>query len=92
MFEWDEEKRLQNIETHGVDFLDAALIFENAVLEAVDPRKDYGETRYRALGCTGNNYFMVAYTKRGENRGLISAWRVGENGKRRYQRVLARRD
>ena len=57
MFEWDEEKRLQNIEIHGVDFLDAALIFENAVLEAVDPREDYGETRYRALGHADDNYF-----------------------------------
>lgn len=92
MFEWDEEKRLQNIEIHGVDFLDTALIFENAVLEAVDPREDYGETRYRALGHADDNYFMVAYAKRGENRRLISAWRVGENGKRRYQKVLARRD
>jgi uncharacterized DUF497 family protein len=72
--------------------LDAALIFENAVFEAVDPREDYGEIRYRALGHSGDNYFMVAYAKRGENRGLISAWRVGENGKPRYQRVLARRD
>lgn len=92
MFEWDEGKRLQNIEIHGVDFLDAVLIFENAVLEAVDRREDYGETRYRALGHAGDDYFMVAYTKRGENRRLISAWRVGENGKRRYQKVLAGRN
>lgn len=27
-FEWDEDKRISNIEERGVDFIDAALIFE----------------------------------------------------------------
>jgi len=27
-FEWDEEKNAANIKNHGIDFLDAALIFE----------------------------------------------------------------
>jgi uncharacterized DUF497 family protein len=26
-FEWDEEKNTANIKNHGIDFLDAALIF-----------------------------------------------------------------
>jgi len=28
-FEWDEEKNAANIKNHGIDFLDAALIFES---------------------------------------------------------------
>lgn len=28
-FEWDEEKRLANIEKHGIDFVDAVAIFGN---------------------------------------------------------------
>jgi uncharacterized DUF497 family protein len=27
-FEWDERKRLLNLEKHGLDFLDVAVVFE----------------------------------------------------------------
>jgi len=89
--EWDERKRQSNLEDHGVDFADAALIFENPVLDAEDVRADYGERRYRALGEADGEFFMVAYTWRGENRRIISAWKVDDDGKRRYQAVLARK-
>jgi hypothetical protein len=75
--EWDSEKRERNIEERGVDFADAALIFEGIVLEARDERNEYGEVRYRALGHVGDEYYLVAYT-----------WR-GEDGRRRYQAILA---
>jgi len=32
-FEWDEAKRSEIYQKHGVDLLEAALIFENNVLE-----------------------------------------------------------
>ena len=89
--EWDERKRQSNLEDHGVDFADAALIFENPVLDAEDVRADYGERRYRALGEADGEFFMVAYTWRGENRRILSAWKVDDDGKRRYQAVLARK-
>jgi uncharacterized protein len=89
--EWDEEKRRGNIKDHGVDFKDAALIFENPVIEAEDIRIEYGETRYRALGHVDGDYFMVAYTWRGRSRRIISAWKVDDDGKRRYQTILARK-
>lgn len=88
--EWDETKRRRNLESHGVDFMDAALIFEGAVLEALDTRNDYGEPRLRALGRVGEDYFMVAYTWRHGVRRLISAWRVDDEGKRRYEAILGR--
>jgi uncharacterized protein len=90
-FEWDEDKRLRNIDEHGVDFRLAALIFDNPVLEARDERGDYGEVRYRALGYVGDEYFLVAFTWRGEARRIISVWKVGEDGKKRYQAILGGR-
>jgi uncharacterized DUF497 family protein len=90
-FEWSARKRRQNLAEHGVDFADAALIFESATLEAVDDRADYGEIRYRALGRVGEAYFMVVYTWRGADRRLISAWRVNDHGRQRYEAILARR-
>ena len=49
-FEWDEEKRLSNIEYHQVDFRVAVRIFRNPVIEAPDEREDYGEVRIRGTG------------------------------------------
>ncbi|HET8995736.1 MAG TPA: BrnT family toxin [Acetobacteraceae bacterium] len=91
-FEWDEAKRRANVAQHGVDFIDAALIFRNPVLEAEDRRGDYGEQRLRALGHVGGDFFMVVFTWRGNNRRIISAWKVDAYGKKRYQAILARGD
>ena len=89
--EWDEAKRLRNLRERGGDFIDAALVFANAeLLEAIDDRNDYGETRYRALGRVGDDWFVVVYSWRDDTRRIISAWKVGEDGRRRYQALLAR--
>jgi len=89
--EWDENKRLANLKERGVDFRDAAQIFLAPVLEAEDTRTEYGEQRFRALGRVGEDTFMVAYTWRGERRRIISAWKVDDEGRRRYPAILARR-
>ena len=90
-FEWDEDKRQRNLVERGVDFRLAAAIFENFALEARDNRTDYGEARYRAVGQVGDETFVVIYVWRGRNRRIISAWRVGERGRRRYQALLSGR-
>lgn len=89
-FEWDESKRLSNIEERGVDFRDAALIFEGPVIVKEDTRESYGEQRFRALGRVDEEYFMVVYTWRGPVLRIISAWKVGANGKKRYEEILSR--
>ncbi len=66
------------------------MIFDGAVLEAEDKRTDYGEARFRALGRVGDDYFMVAFTWRGEAHRIISAWRLDDEGKRRYEAILGR--
>jgi len=88
-FEWGEQKWRENLAEHRVDFADAALIFANPVIEAEDTRTDYGEVRIRALGYVDNDYYVVVYTWRGDKRRIISAWKVGEDGKRRYTAILS---
>ncbi len=51
-FEWNEQKWRENLEEHGVDFADAALIFAHPVLEAEDDRQD-GKRRYQAILARG---------------------------------------
>ena len=41
-FEWDEQKRLANIEKHGVDFTLAVTIFADTIVTKEDARVDYG--------------------------------------------------
>lgn len=92
-FPWDERKREENWELRKVDLLEAALIFQDPeVVESIDPRKDYGKARVQALGQVDGRFYLVAYTWRGETRHLITAWKVGEYGRRRYQALFARRD
>lgn len=89
-FEWDEAKRLNNIEERGVDFRDAALISGGTVIAKEDTREDYGEQRFRALGRVDDEYYLVAYTWRGPILRFISAWKVDEDGKKRYEEILSR--
>jgi len=91
MFAWDEQKRLENIRERGVDFRRAAQIFLNPpFIEAEDTREDYGETRYRAIGSVEGETYLVGYTWRGENRRIITAWRLGDYGTGRYTDILSR--
>ena len=89
-FEWDEVKRLSNLEERGVDFRDAALIFEGTVIAKEDMRDNYGEQRFRAVGQVDNEYYVVAYTWRGSVLRIISAWKVDEDGRKRYEEILSR--
>ena len=89
-FDWDEAKRLGNLEERGVDFRDAALIFRGPVFEKEDTRVNYGEQRFRALGKVESEYYLVAYTWRGSTRRIISAWKVDEDGRKRYEKILSR--
>lgn len=91
MFEWDEDKRQQNLKKHGVDFIRVAMIFDNPIITEIDGRRHGSETRYRVLGHIQNEYYIVVFTWRGKTRRLISAWKAGNNGKARYQAILSGR-
>ena len=82
-FEWDEDKRRANIEKHGIDFFDAAAIWNQPVLDAYANREEAGESRITALGLLPRHEIVVAvvYTVRGARLRLISARRA-----RRYER------
>ena len=47
---YDPAKRLKSFTERGLDFEDAALVFEGPTLEVEDTRKDYSETRIIGYG------------------------------------------
>ena len=92
-FSWDERKREENWKVRKVDFAEAARIFDDVeIVESIDRREIYGEERIQALGRTEGNFYLVVYTWRGDIRHIITAWKVGEHGKRRYQALFAQRN
>jgi uncharacterized DUF497 family protein len=89
-FEWDETKRRANIRKHGVDFVRAALIFENAVLTRRDTRRDYGEDRYISLGMIETECSVLVWTERQESRRIISAWKGGQDDREEFRKRISR--
>ena len=83
-FEWDEGKRRSNIRKHGVDFLDAALVFETDTIEWIDTREKYGEERIVALGLSGLIVLPITYTLRDGVIRIISAQKASKHDQKRY--------
>jgi len=82
-FEWDEQKRMINIERHGVDFMTVLPLFQdNNSVYFEDNRKDYGEQRLILMGEQNGRLFQIAYTVRDLKIRIISA-RHGNNRERK---------
>jgi uncharacterized DUF497 family protein len=88
VFEWDEEKRQDNLIKHGFDFIDAKEIWSGAVVELPSPQGQHGEERLIAIGMLHNRCITVIYTCRGNNRRLISARKAGKNEQKRYDNEI----
>lgn len=82
-FEWDENKREFNLEKHGIDFVDAVLIFNdpNRIEFEIDIR---GELRCQTIGVVYDVILFLVYTVRGKNRRIISVRRASKNERKAY--------
>ena len=87
-FTWDEKKRRQNLEKHGIDFADAELIFSQPLLVKRDARRDYQEERWAALGTLKGMVVFVAYTMRDEDVRVISIRRANKKERQIYAQVI----
>jgi uncharacterized DUF497 family protein/uncharacterized protein (DUF4415 family) len=75
-FEWDEAKRSDNQQKHGVDFAVVARFeFDTAIIR-VDDRKNYDETRYLAFGKVDGRLHVLVFTARGAVIRVISLRRA----------------
>jgi uncharacterized DUF497 family protein len=89
-FEWDEQKRLANIEKHGIDFLEAKEIWQDDVLQAPSPQAGHRERRFIAYGLLSGRVIAVVFTWRGNTRRLISARRARDYERKAYQKAFGR--
>ena len=72
-----------------IDFAALDQMFEADLVEEVDTRRDYGETRFKAIGEANGVIVSVVYTWRGEHRRLISARKARKDERKEYQAKLA---
>jgi uncharacterized protein len=69
---FDPAKRDKAFAERGLDFADAALVFEGTTLEIEDTRKDYGEKRIICYGQLAGRLVVIGYTPRGSVRHIFS--------------------
>ena len=58
----DPAKRERTLAERGLDFADAAVVFEGLTLEVEDRRREYGEKRIICYGTLAGRLVVVGYT------------------------------
>ena len=71
-FTWSERKRALNIREHGLDFVDAASVFEGFTFTYEDARFAYGEQRFGTLGLLAGIPVSIVHTETSDEIRIIS--------------------
>lgn len=88
-FEWDEDKRLTNIEKHGLDFVGVETLFEGMTVTILDDRFDYGEDRFISFGLFDGRVVSVAHTETDTTIRIISVRKATTNEEINYFKEIA---
>ena len=81
-YEWDEGKRRENLEKHGVDFAAIGGFDWGGAVYNESPRR--GEQRWEATGYIGYRLHFAVYTVRGGKRRIISLRKANPREMRNY--------
>jgi hypothetical protein len=71
-FVWSEHKRALNLKLHGLDFVDAAAVFEGLTFTYEDDRFSYREQRFVTLGLLANIPVSIVHTETAHEIRIIS--------------------
>ncbi|HRU70313.1 MAG TPA: BrnT family toxin [Kiritimatiellia bacterium] len=74
-FEFDPDKSATNLKKHGIDFLEAQALWEDAD-RLIVPARTQGEARYMLVGKMGQKHGSAIFTYRGEAIRIISVRRA----------------
>ncbi len=88
-FDWDASKNRVNIRKHGLDFADAAEMFQGILVVDADTREDYGERRWVGLGRVGGQVAHVAFSERGPDTiRIISLRKATSRERKKYEEAI----
>jgi uncharacterized DUF497 family protein len=84
-FEWDHNKATINLDKHGVDFADAATVFDDSNAVTIDD-PDHNEERFVTIGMDAyGRILVVVYTWRGDVIRIISARKSTKHEQKQYK-------
>jgi len=85
---FDTVKRDWTLAHRGLDFGDAASVFDGITVEMEDRREDYGERRIICFGFLRGRLVVVVYVLRGAVRHVFSMRKANEREKARVAAYL----
>lgn len=88
-FSWSERKRASTIVDHGIDFVDAELVFAGATFTFEDDRFDYSEQRFVTLGLLAGVPVSIAHTENEYEIRIISFRKATRRETDLYYREIA---
>ncbi|MFA9200079.1 MAG: BrnT family toxin [Cypionkella sp.] len=87
---WREEKRRWTIENRGLDFADAASVFDGPAFTQEDDRFNYPEQRFQTYGFIADRLVMFAWTPIPGGIQVISMRKCNDREKRKFATALGR--
>jgi uncharacterized DUF497 family protein len=81
---FDPRKRAATLAERGLDFADAALVFEGRTFTQLDDRFDYGEKRFQTFGLLNGRLVMVVWTPRGTDHHVFSMRKCNDKEKKEF--------
>ncbi len=85
---YDPAKRAKTLAERGLDFADAEELLNGPVFEFVDARFDYGEARITSIGLLRGRMLVLVWTRRGDDKHIISMRKANAREQARYQSRL----
>ena len=86
---YDPAKNEQNIRSRGLSFDSAADFDFEGALYAVDERRDYGQTRYIAIGMLGVRLHVLCFAETADGIRVISFRKANAREVKRYAKAQA---
>ena len=78
---FDPAKRAKTLAERGLDFEDAAIVFQGTTVEVEDTRRNYGERRIICYGLLSGRLVVVGYTPRDDSRHVFSMRKANDREK-----------
>jgi uncharacterized DUF497 family protein len=86
---YDPAKSEWTLRERGLDFERAAEVFAGPTIDIPDLRRDYGELRINSIGHLSGRMVFICWTKRGDDRHIISMRKANAREQARYSQTLA---
>jgi uncharacterized DUF497 family protein len=88
LISYDPAKREWTLRERGLDFLEAADVFDGPTLDEPDDRRDYGELRIITAGYLRRRMVIIGWTQRGDFRHVFSMRKANEREQAKYREGL----